>query len=89
QLALGFPVVVGDEVARELAKGTESLREAKAALTDLIARALTERIPGTVKRLVLRTWDPSVLLPAEESQRPRPIGFLPPETRDHPDGREV
>ena len=89
QLALGFPVVVEDEVAQELAKGTESLREAKAALTDLIARALTERIPGTVKRLFLKTWDPSVLLPAEESHRPRPIGFLPPETRDHPDGREV
>jgi ATP-dependent Lon protease len=89
QLALVFPVVVGDEVAQALAKGTESLREAKGALTDLIARELAGKTPGTVKKLVLKTWDPSVLLPPEKSRRSRPIGFMPPERNDQPGGREV
>jgi hypothetical protein len=80
QLRLGFPIVVEDTVGRELAKATESLREAKAALTDLIARELSAKTPGTVRELVLGTWDASVLQ-HPEPKSPRPIGFQPPGQR--------
>ena len=75
ELRLGFPITVGEAVMRELAKGTESLREAKGALMELIARELTDKKPGTVRRLSLKTWDASVVCPLESSVR-RPIGFL-------------
>jgi DNA polymerase III delta prime subunit len=80
QLCLGFPIVVEDTVGRELAKATESLREAKGALTDLIARELSAKTPGTVQELVLGTWDASVLQ-RPEPKGPRPIGFQPPGQR--------
>ena len=80
QLHLGFPIRVKDRVAGELAKATESLREAKGALTDLIARELSTKTPGTVRELVLGTWDASVLQPSEP-RGPRPIGFQPPGRR--------
>lgn len=84
ELRLGFPVVVGETVARELARATESLREAKGALTELIAHELADKTPGSVERLSLKIWDPSVLCPPEQSLR-RPIGFAAAES----DGQKV
>jgi MoxR-like ATPase len=78
QLDVAFGIEVSDSVAAQVATATDSLREAKQLLIDLVARELLSKAPGTVKRLTLSTWDPSLARPATH-ERPRRIGFAAPE----------
>jgi hypothetical protein len=75
QRKFAFPIAVEDELAERIAEEIESLREAKLALLDLVARELEGRKPGMVRNVVLSRWE------HELSARPghRPIGFQPPE----------
>jgi hypothetical protein len=82
QLNLGFAIEVADGVVAQLAKQTDSLRVAARALVDLIALELESKTPGAVKRLIVKTWDPSVLPSPEGEDAPRQIGFAVPEPRD-------
>jgi hypothetical protein len=87
QLNLDFAIEVADSVAGQIARQTESLREAKQLLVDLIARELAGKTPGTVRRLTVRTWDPSVARSVKDDY-PRRIGFALGETgSDEPAGR--
>jgi ATP-dependent Lon protease len=81
QLDLDFPIEVADYIVAQLAQQTDSLRVAARGLADLIALELESKTPGTVKRLVVKTWDSSVIPSPEGEDAPRQIGFAAPEPR--------
>jgi hypothetical protein len=81
QLNLGFAIEVADTIVAHIAKQTDSLRVAARALVDLITLELENKTPGAVKRLTVKTWDPSVLPSPKGKDAPRRIGFAVPETR--------
>ena len=85
QLDLAFAIEVSGSVAGRIANECGSLREAKQFLVDLVASELAKHAPGTVKKLLLGTWDPSLARTAAQ-ERPRRIGFALPGAQSNETG---
>ena len=70
---LGFSIEVTEEVGRRLVAETDSLREAKRVLTELVALAIEDRLPGSFGEIRIDTWEGTA---GDTDDRP-PMGFRP------------